>query len=667
MANSTDLLLDELENLAKVVLLDSRLARKVLSWKERERRPALHVAVGKLVFSDTRKPLRHITVELRDRDIGTQGEFLGRGMTDKNGCFEIYYDPLDAGVCDAPDLELRIIATRPTFSEDNRIVLSEVLVHLIKGGDQVREQRYDFGLHDVPYWPYDAAKPFPRVRLHELNGSPEDLALGRRTQAYEVSERYQAIKTKHVALNVISPALLTPDRVQADYPPNLTIRREQQKPGSTRADDFFVDRLLNGMNPCLLERSTALVNRYRVRFNWDAYAKNPDHDLHNAEAHLELAAGALRLVQITLQRRLEGPGQAGPELGEPLTFTPADGERWLQAKRVFRTNTFFAAELIEHFVKAHLQMEQYAIAAFRNLNKSPLQLLLFPHLKEVININQRADVLLVSESGYIPMAGPLSLQGVLDVCMDRMSRLDWAGWKPRAPLGDFHTYARIANLYWSVLTRYVDVFFEKHLDGIRRDWIEVLAMSDDLVAHSVAWKPADRESPAAAAPRSGPPGSTRGGFEPSDRNELDDPTIPRAQIGGVTKAVRPVTSSEQASAEDLDRLKQLCRYVLFHTTFWHTWVNDAQPDDGGEVAYSALALRNGSFGPEGDPDIAPTAIEASQLLFLTHVLAEVRYGYILKNEDGDVPEELRMLLLDAKNEFARLGYDVSNIRSRVNI
>jgi hypothetical protein len=55
------------------------------------------------------------------------------------------------------------------------------------------------------------------------------------------------------------------------------------------------------------------------------------------------------------------------------------------------------------------------------------------------------------------------------------------------------------------------------------------------------------------------------------------------------------------------------------------------------------------------------------ILFWRCLLSEIEYGYILKNEDGDIPPELRNILLSAKKEFAKLNFDVSKIRALINI
>jgi hypothetical protein len=78
-------------------------------------------------------------------------------------------------------------------------------------------------------------------------------------------------------------------------------------------------------------------------------------------------------------------------------------------------------------------------------------------------------------------------------------------------------------------------------------------------------------------------------------------------------------------------------------------------------------LRGGSFGAEDDPAIAPNILESTNLIYMVNVLTAIKYGYILKNEDDDVPLELRTTLANYKKEFADLGYEVGNIRALINV
>ncbi|GGA39907.1 lipoxygenase family protein [Okeania sp. KiyG1] len=617
----------------------------------------LRKATGKLVFSDTNKPLHNMDLELWDRDIGRPGDYLGTGVTDDNGNFEIYYDPAKGGFLDTPDLELRVLDSKISFDSNSDPVSTYRIAYTIKGEDNVREKEYDFGTCTVPYWLYKPDSHFARLFFSELEGTPDDYSVGRTLQGYDAASGLVPIKAKHVITNTLNPNEPTLAEVQAAYPPNLTIKLDQENPGYSRSDEYFVSCILNGMNPCLLKRNKNNPHQFKVTFNWDKYEKDDDHDLNNVEAFFELKDEKLIPTAITIQSRYPDSIAPNSPLKEPVTYTPNDGEKWLQAKRIFRTNSFFAAEMIEHYIKAHLQMEQYTIAAFRNLRKNPVRLILSPHIKSLVNINQRADEVLVSPTvGLVTTNGPLTPEAVVEVCKESMATYDWKGWKPRQPLCETHTFAKIGNLYWQVLTEYIDIFFEDYQEEIVKEWLEIRRFSDDIVEHSVAYQPSQ------------PSGSSDDSdYDWYDYNELDQPDIPRATINGIVKATRPITVSDEPSEADIENLKEFCRYVVYYITFWHSWVNDSQADEGGEVVYSSLALRNGSFGSEDDPNIAPNIIESTNLIYMVNVLTAIKYGYIIKNEDDDIPEELTTILASYKDQFADFGYDISNIRSLINI
>ncbi len=662
-------IVDEIKQVFGIKVADSALGKRKIVKTARKRivqsqeqkldKPIeqLHKAIGQLVFSDNKKPLHNIEVELWDRDMGTPGDYLGKSVTDDNGRFEIYYDPQKAGFQDAPDLELRLIDNRITFDSDNQLVYTNRLAYIIKGKDNVTEKQYDFGSCTVPYWPYKADSPFARLFFSELEETPDNYSVGRTLNGYDAANSLVSIKAKHVITHTLNPDQLSLEKIQAAYPANLTIELDKKNPGYSRSDEYFVLRALNGMNPCLFKRHKTNPNQFKVTFNWDTYEKDDNHDLNNVEAFFELKQGKLLPTAITVQSRYPDSYAPHSRLKDPVTYTPSDGDKWQQAKRIFRTNALFASELIEHYIKAHLQMEQYTLAAFRNLRQNPLRLMLFPHLKSLININRRADDVLVSPTtGYVSNAGPLTANSVVQVCHDTMATYDWKGWKPRQAICETHYFAKVANLYWQVVTEYIDLFFEDYREGIVEEWTEIRRLSDDLVEHSVAYQP----------PR-GIIAQTDSDYEWYDNNELDKPDIPRATVNGTVKATRPITKTDQPGAGDIENLKEFCRFIIYHITLWHSWVNDSQTDEGGEVFYSSLALRNGSFGSEKDPTIAPDLIEATNLLYTVNVLTAIKYGYILKNEDGDIPEELRTTLMRYKKDFADLGYNIGNIRSLINI
>jgi hypothetical protein len=667
--SKTKTIIDQLKEVVMLKLLSTPLAERLIAQKEaRKISPAhedtpskplsqLHKVTGQLVFKDSEKPLHNIGLELWDKDIGTPNDYLAKGTTDYGGRFELYYDPEKAGLLDTPDLELRVIDNRITFNKTNQPIYTNRIAYILEGADQVSQKAVDFGTLAVPYWLYKPNCPFARIWLDDPEHTPDDYAAARKFQAYDAAGQLTPIKAKHMIKETLKPNQLTIQEIQTDYPPNSTIQLEKDRPGYTRSDEFFVLRLLNGMNPCLPQRHKQNPNQFRVTFNWDAYQKDTTHDLNNVTAFLELKDGKLLPTAIAIQSRYPDSYAPYSPLKDPVTYTPADGEKWLQAKRIFRASALFAGEVVEHYSRAHVQMEQYAVAAFRNLRKNPIRQLLMPHLKSVININRRGDDLLAEPTnGIFVTNGPLTYEGFVQMCQEAIATYDWKGWQPRQPICDDHQFAKVANLYWQVLTEYIDTFFQKHETAITQDWLEIRRFSDDLVGHSVAYHPPQ-----------GIMAPTHPDYEWYDTHELDNPDLPRQTVNGTVKVVRPITLSDQPNPTDLQNLKELCRYAIFHATLWHSWVNDAQGDEGGELAYNSLALRNGSFGNENDDEIAPIPLEATNQLYTISVLSGIKYGYILKNEDDDIPEEFRTLLANRKQAFANIGYDASNIRALINI
>ena len=94
----------------------------------------------------------------------------------------------------------------------------------------------------------------------------------------------------------------------------------------------------------------------------------------DVDASFKVEGGALLPVRIKLALRTRGKWNPP----QPLTFRPGDSQ-WEAAKRLFRVHYFLHGEIYSHIAAAHLQMEQYAIAVFRNLRQNPVRALLGPH------------------------------------------------------------------------------------------------------------------------------------------------------------------------------------------------------------------------------------------------------------------------------------------------
>ncbi|HEX5760029.1 MAG TPA: hypothetical protein VF121_12630, partial [Thermoanaerobaculia bacterium] len=578
---------------------------------------------------------------------------LAGGETDCDGRFEL---PIGGNGRGAPArLELRLFETSFRFGADRRPEAAgrrriATLPLDGRGGGAT----LDCGERRVRYWLYDPDTRLVRVKIDDLRDPPDPYTAERWTAQKRCVGGFNGIQfraRKHQVLNLLNPRWPPLPAIHADYPENRTRALERERPGYTRSDEYFGQRVLSGFNPCLLAGDRERPGRWRYWYNWDAYEQDGVHELPNVDVRFEVRDERLWPVRITVQRRLPGGTAPRSPLAEPVTATPEDGERWLAAKRIFRVCSGVGGEIDFHLARTHLNSEQYAIAARRNLRKNPLRHLLFPHLREVTRVNVDGNTLVFGRTGVLNVASALTPESVIDRFVDQMASLDWTGWRPRRPLCATHHYAKAANLFWEVVTAYVEVFFAERGPGIVARWPEVHRFSRDLVAHSLPYAPLPSDP----------------GDEWIDRNELDDPGVPRQEVGGVLRAVRPVTRGDEPAPGDLENLKQLCRYAIFHASFGHAWSNSRQYDEGGEVLYASLGLRNGAFGPESDLSIAPTPREAAYQMFLARFLSGNRYGMIMANTEGDIHPVLLELLRSREEEFRSCEVDIYDVQARVNI
>lgn len=660
----------EKERISAMVAAASSTALPARISGERQRRKnCSHRVLGRLLFEHDGldgqpRPLHNIWIELWDRDLGAD-DLLGLGESGRDGRFEIWYDPSDAGRLDRPDLELRLFELSH-YTREGRVEHAKRLIYAEYGEENVSEQTYDFGDVRVPYWEYDPETPTPRLMVVQHGTPPQGFAPARTMVMVKNLMPLELKKRKHLLIHSLDADKPSLEQVQADYPDCLTLRLERERPGYTRGDEFFGERILNGMSASVMDRDPADPQLFWIHHHWNSYEHDGEHAAPNVDIWLELRGEKLYPVKIQLQFRRRGDLSAQPRMEEPLLFTPQDGERWLQAKRVARVSAALSAEMDMHLGQTHLNVEQYAVAAYRNFRKSPLRFLLLPHLKEVVLINQEADRWLLGKDGYVTRGTALTADAWGKRLRQTLGMLDWKNWRPRRVISPSHHYARAAHLFWEVITEFVESFFAENETGIRDHWYEVHRFSRDLVEHSVPFflceflrrklLPDGKFDPQANT-----------WFDTSERMDL---TLPRPEVEGQPVAVQPVTLSDESDDDGMENMKQVARYAIFHATFFHSWPNSRQLDDCGELLYNGLGLRHGDHGvlaPESDHSIAPPPHHASEQLWFASALTKTEFGFIMTNEERDVHPKFIELLRARRSEFADLGVDIYRIQSRVNI
>jgi len=630
---------------------------------------------GKLTYAkrnDAATPLHNMPVQFWARTRFGGWRLFSRGYTNREGVFKLDFDYLESRRWRYKSFHLEICQISHVYFDkaNNEPQIEYILFERIKipKGD-LTGMGYDLGNLQLFYWEYRDDVPFPRVSIKDHDeDAPQYYSNGRNNAIQEQFIPIQVTKDKHLAQISLDPGSISIKSIQKDYPKNLTVAMEEKLPYSTRCDYWFGRRMMNGMNCATFLPDPVEENRYWVKyFGACDYEVNDEYAFPTIEIKFHIPFGELPVPEEIITT---GPvSQIDKDPFQKIKFTPADGDKWEQAKRVARVSGALSTELDDHFAGTHVNTEQFAIAAYRNLRKNPLATLLFPHLKEVALINYAADNLLIGP-GYIPQASALTAGGILQRGRDLMGVLDWKNWKPMEIINERHTYAKAENLFWEIVSEFVDSFVHSNLVEITRQWYEVFKFSEDLVQNSVPVFHSEIDFEALSP-------------EKREREEKRvtyyharfrfDPNLPRIEFNGKKRVISPITQNpNQPDPGDMENLKDACKYAIMQATFMHTWVNEHQYEDIGEVFYSSLGLRfgeheDGIFRPEDDLHISPDLTRSTQMMWFSNLLSRTEYGFITRNEENDINPLFSELLNKKRAEFKELYVEIDNIESRTNI
>jgi hypothetical protein len=638
-----------------------------------------HKITGHLTFG-TRKeeadsPVFNMHMELWARTIWGGYRKLSEGKSDRNGWFTLPYDlhyvhrfyiaKIWAAAYQTGHEHFHKDGSHhPEFTEFKR-------VKIIKG--DLVGINYSCGQVQLSYWEYRKDTPLPRVVIKDHDkDAPDDYSPGYNEALEKQFVPIELTKLKHIEMIRLNQGL-TYEQIVEDYPENLTVCMEKKVPGITRGDDWFGRRMMNGMYACDFDRDPKNPELYWVHHHWGSYEKTYHHyAMPNVDMWFRLKEDGLPMpVKITLTGPLTAQEK---DLKQKRTFTPEDGEKWQAAKRICRVSAGLYAELAHHFAGTHVNTEQYAIACFRNLRLNPVSGLLKSFLRSVVLVNHTADRILIGK-GYITSACALTPKGIDQVVYNVMGTLDWKGYRPMQPISEAHTYAKAGNLYWDVVYNFVSDYIDHphHRQRILNHWFEIYCFSEDLVNHSV---PAFLCHYLQNALLDSNGKMKRDGsvdwYQQQHRMDLNDE---RTVVDGIPRAVSRITEKtdgHMVTEEDLNQLKQACTYMIYQATFGHTWSNSKQYDDIGEVLYCSLGVRfgngpDGVMGPESDHSIAPDLTRSTQMMWWSNMLSRTGYGFIMADEDEDVPPQLRENLEKHRQAFADLDLDIDIIQSRTNI
>ena len=159
--------------------------------------------------------------------------------------------------------------------------------------------------------------------------------------------------------------ILQQGNVATYMPSNLTRTRPDKF-----SDDFFVERRLNGFNPGKLNPVKGKAWQYSVEYDCSGHKVDPSGILPKT-IEARFTYGGQTLFPHSIYYELNG---------EKVVNRPGDSE-WEWAKRLFRCAEFVFQEVQSHLGRTHMNLDQYAMAYYRNVENNPIRLLLEPHLE----------------------------------------------------------------------------------------------------------------------------------------------------------------------------------------------------------------------------------------------------------------------------------------------
>ncbi|XP_074482909.1 arachidonate 12-lipoxygenase, 12R-type-like [Sebastes fasciatus] len=188
-----------------------------------------------------------------------------------------------------------------------------------------------------------------------------------------------------------------------------------------KEDAFFGEQFLNGVNPMLIRRCSALPRNFPVTDKAVSLSLTDEmkegniflcdyksldgltpNTIHGKEQYLMAPLVLLhktpdnKLMPIAIQLKQTPAGD------NPI-FYPTDSEYdWLMAKIFVRGADFHEHELNVHLLRTHLLAEVFTVSLLRNLSEEhPLHELLVHHTRYTLQINYLARGRLISEEGIL--------------------------------------------------------------------------------------------------------------------------------------------------------------------------------------------------------------------------------------------------------------------------
>lgn len=357
-------------------------------------------------------------------------------------------------------------------------------------------------------------------------------------------------------------------------------------------DKYFLERRINGYNPGAIRDAGLNCDwSHDISFDLTPYALKPGLSFPGK-------------VQCRIQSKANATTLHSIQI-DGTTYKPGDAN-WPSAKSQYLQAEFVLQELRLHLGRCHINMEQYALAGKRRLSVGhPVRRFLDPHIEGLMFINKVGVPLIVGTKGFITAASALTTGSITEIMRQELRKLSHL-WDPvmalpqHAVWGD--RFSPVVRVFWELLDEYVT-------QGLLTPFAAELEAA-----------PYKQETAAFFA-------------ELQERSLYNQGTI----------------------NFDPSELKSLLKYIVYHSTFLHSWVNFKQYDDAGSPAYVTMGEYD-QFGP------ATADFLRVMQKSLTWVLSLVRY-----NPAMVYGSELLKRLIRDRESLIKPGVPLEDLMLSINI
>jgi hypothetical protein len=318
---------------------------------------------------------------------------------------------------------------------------------------------------------------------------------------------------------------------------NVIPQRLPKRIDWANTDAYFANRRMNGYNPQFWtkNKNKSPQKPWDYSIDWDFSYLNPNpdglHDINKGVLWPEQISANFVLVQdgTAISPHSISWVQDGTSYFQLNDNTPA----WENAKTLY---LYVEVNLVFNWshVGVHFDVEQYAMALYRNLTPSnPLWGFLTPHFADII-YNDR-EVIRPTPNGAVSVAGALTFSGQMKMVAERFKGFTFK-WTPPRVVPDTvvdDVFDRVSDGFWSVITTYVQNWIKENQATLQQpdNWKQIQAMSGDLQGHAL-----------------------------------------NPDAGSMT-------------IKDLNDLAAMCSYCIYQAIFYHDWVHWNSWDDFHQSVY----------------------------------------------------------------------------------